>query len=97
MDSNKTKVYRSKHKDIPGNPSTAKSSIHKLNTREKGESLRVLTEEQWQFWIEKGYVVIKSAISTEQAKETAAFLGSLKKKNLMILLLGILLQEPKCK
>ena len=80
MDSKKTKVYRSKHKDIPGNPSTAKSSIHKLNTREKGESLRVLTEEQWQFWIEKGYVVIKSAISTEQAEETAAFLWEFEEK-----------------
>ena len=39
------------HKDIPGNPSTAKSSASKLNDRTNGKALRVLNEEEWNFWI----------------------------------------------
>ena len=63
-----------KHKDIPGNPSTAKSSEKKLRTQADVDSLRVLTIDQWNFWIENGYVVIKSAISKEQATRTAEFI-----------------------
>jgi len=33
------------HKEIPGNPSTAKSSKIKLNDRSNGVPLRVLSEE----------------------------------------------------
>ena len=62
------------HKEIPGNPSTAKSSEQKLRTRAAADSLRVLTIDQWNFWIENGYVVIKNAISEEQAKKTAEFI-----------------------
>ena len=47
----KTNAYESQHKKIPGNPSTAKSSSLKLNTRKNNEPLRVLNEEQWKFWI----------------------------------------------
>ena len=47
------------HKDIPGNPSVAKSSIHKLNDRSNGKPLRLLSEEDWNFWITNGYIVIK--------------------------------------
>ena len=80
MDSDQTHAYTNSHKEIPGNPSTAKSSTLQLNTRENGETLRVLTEEQWNFWIQKGYVVIKNAISREQAGETAAFLWTFEEK-----------------
>ena len=52
-------ILDNQHKDIPGNPSTAKSSIQKLRTQASADSLRVLTIEQWNFWIENGYVVIK--------------------------------------
>ena len=51
MEVYKTNAYESEHKKIPGNPSTAKSSSLKLNTRKNSEPLRVLTEEQWKFWI----------------------------------------------
>lgn len=37
------------HKDIPGNPSTAKSSRQKLNDRTNGQPLRVLSEDDWAF------------------------------------------------
>ena len=80
MDSDQTHAYANAHKEIPGNPSTAKSSTLQLNTRENGETLRVLTEEQWNFWIQKGYIVIKNAISREQAGETAAFLWTFEEK-----------------
>ena len=80
MDSDKTQVYTNAHKEIPGNPSTAKSSTLQLNTRENGETLKALTEEQWRFWIQNGYVVIKNAISSEQAEQTAAFLWDFEEK-----------------
>lgn len=62
------------HKEIPGNPSTAKSSEQKLRTNASDDSLRVLSMDQWNFWIENGYVVIKNAISKEQAIKTAEFI-----------------------
>jgi len=69
------------HKDIPGNPSTAKSSVEKLNDRSNGEPLRVLSEEDWKFWIENGYVVIRNAVPREQAQRTADFLWEFEEKD----------------
>lgn len=69
------------HKDIPGNPSTATSSKQKLNDRSNGNSLRVLSEEDWKFWIENGYIVIKNAVPLDQAKATADFLWEFDEKN----------------
>lgn len=69
------------HKDIPGNPSTAKSSVLQLNDRSNGKPLRVLSEADWQFWKHNGYVVIKQAISKEQAAATAAFLWEFEEKD----------------
>ncbi len=63
-----------KHKEIPGNPSTAKSSIQKLRSSATSDTLKVLTIDQWNFWIENGYVVIKNAVSREQAMKTAEFI-----------------------
>ena len=57
--------------DIPGNPSVAKSAVDKLNDGTSGRPLRALTEEEFQFWKYNGYVVIKGAISKEQAQQTA--------------------------
>jgi len=74
-------VYKNEHQEIPGNPSTAKSSTLSLNTRTNQTPLRVLTESEWQFWIEKGYIVIKNAIPKEQATATADFLWEFEEKN----------------
>jgi len=74
-------VPNNQHTDIPGNPSTAKSSNVKLRTVATADTLRVLTMEQWNFWKEQGYVVIKNAISREQAEQTAAFLWEYEGKN----------------
>ncbi len=69
------------HKDIPGNPSTSKSSKVKLNDRGNGEPLRVLSEEDWKFWIENGYIVIKNAVPKEQVARLAAFLWEFEEKD----------------
>lgn len=74
-------MYKNEHQEIPGNPSTAKSSTLSLNTRTNHTPLRVLTESEWQFWIEKGYIVIKNAIPKEQATATADFLWEFEEKN----------------
>ncbi|MFN4146645.1 MAG: phytanoyl-CoA dioxygenase family protein [Runella sp.] len=75
------KMANTNHEDIPGNPSTATSSQLKLNDRSNGQPLRVLSEEDWQFWIENGYIVIKNAVPKEQVAQTAAFLWEFEEKD----------------
>ena len=55
------------HKDIPGNPSTAKTSKLKLRKKVSFNSLRVLSVNDWKFWIENGYIVIKNAVAKDKA------------------------------
>ena len=81
MNTSAKSYYESDHKDIPGNPSTSKTSTLKLNRRGNNEPLRVLNETQWNFWRENGYVVIKNAISREQANNTASFLWEFEEKS----------------
>ena len=76
-----TKIPNNAHKDIPGNPSTAKSSSVGLRTSATSDSLRVLSIEDWNFWLHNGFVVIKNAISREQAKKTADFLWEFEEKD----------------
>jgi len=76
-----TKAPDNAHLDIPGNPSTATSSMIKLNDRSNGRPLRVLSEEDWSFWKHNGYVVIKQAVPKKQAEATAAFLWDFEEKN----------------
>lgn len=76
-----TMAPQNAHLDIPGNPSTAKSSHLQLNDRSNGKPLRVLSEEDWAFWKHNGYIVIKQAVSKEQAAATAAFLWEFEEKN----------------
>ncbi len=79
----KNKVLDNDHNDIPGNPSTAKSSNIKLRLEATEETLRVLTIAQWHFWKKQGYVVIKNAVPREQAEQTAAFLWEFEEKDPM--------------
>lgn len=71
------------HKEIPGNPSVAKSSAMKLNDRSSGKTLKLLTEDQWKFWIHNGYVVIENAVPKEQADRLARFLWEFEEKDPM--------------
>ena len=68
------------HKDTPGNPSTAKSSSLRLNDRSNNIPLRSLSEEDWNFWITNGYIIIKNAISKNEALETSNFLWEFEDK-----------------
>lgn len=78
---NKTMNPENQHADIPGNPSTAKSSQMRLRESATPGDLRVLTFEQWEHWRENGYVVIKAAVPREQAHRTAAFLWEFEDKD----------------
>jgi ectoine hydroxylase-related dioxygenase (phytanoyl-CoA dioxygenase family) len=69
------------HKDIPGNPSTAKSSAIKLNDRSNGKPLKVLSEEDWKFWIHNGYIVIRNAVPRDQVDRLAKFLWEFEEKD----------------
>ncbi len=40
-----------------------------------------MTEKQWSFWVQKGYIVIKNAIPKKQAEDTANFLWEFEEKN----------------
>ena len=75
-----TMIPNNAHKDIPGNPSTAKSSKKKLADREIGDPLRVLSEEDWAFWKYNGYIVIKNAVPRAQALATRDFLWEFEDK-----------------
>ncbi len=75
------KLQDNQHTDIPGNPSTAKSSTKKLRTFATEDNLRVLSIDDWHFWRENGYVVIKHAIPRAQAKKTADFLWEFEDKD----------------
>jgi len=69
------------HYDIPGNPSTAKSSKVELRKDTNTDQLRVLTTADWNFWKQNGYIVIPNAISTKQARKTADFLWEFEEKD----------------
>ncbi|MBE7177104.1 MAG: phytanoyl-CoA dioxygenase family protein [Mucilaginibacter polytrichastri] len=70
------------HKDIPGNPSTAMSSRVALRkTLAEGPPLKVLSESDWAFWLENGYVIVRNAVPRAQAAETAAFLWEFEEKD----------------
>ena len=76
-----TMVPDNAHKDIPGNPSTATTSHIKLNDRSNGKPLRVLSEEDWKFWIHNGYIVIKNAVPRANAEKLANFLWEFEEKD----------------
>ena len=76
-----TMIPNNAHTDIPGNPSTATSSKIRLNDRSNGAPLRVLSEEDWAFWVQNGYVIIKNAVPKEQVAETAQFLWAFEEKD----------------
>jgi ectoine hydroxylase-related dioxygenase (phytanoyl-CoA dioxygenase family) len=76
-----TMIPNQNHKEIPGNPSTATSSKINLNDRSNGKPLKVLSESDWAFWLENGYVIVKNAVTKEQAKATADFLWEFEEKD----------------
>ncbi|MBD3628251.1 phytanoyl-CoA dioxygenase family protein [Cyclobacterium sp.] len=69
------------HKDIPGNPSTATSSKVFLNDRSNGRPLKVLTENDWDFWVDNGYVIIKNAVPKALTTRLSKLLWEFEEKN----------------
>lgn len=76
-----TMIPNKNHIDKPGNPSTATSSTINLNDRSNGKPLRVLSEEDWQYWKHNGYVVVKNAVPRDQALATAKFIWEFEEKD----------------
>ena len=77
----KIEIANKAHKEIPGNPSLATSSKLKLNDRSNRKQLRLLSEEDWNFWKYNGYIVIKNAVPKKQAKATADFIWEFDEKD----------------
>ncbi|WP_235832189.1 phytanoyl-CoA dioxygenase family protein [Aquirufa rosea] len=69
------------HWDIPGNPSLAKSSITQLNDGKSNKTLKALSQEEFEFWLREGYIVVKNAISKEQAALTAQAIWEFEEKD----------------
>ena len=76
-----TMAPQNAHKEIPGNPSAAKTSAVKLNDRSNGRPLKVLTEADWKFWIDNGYIIIKNAVPKTQIEKLAQFLWEFEEKD----------------
>lgn len=76
-----TMAPENQHQDIPGNPSTAKSSAIKLRETATNDTLRVMTVNDWEFWKYNGYIIIKNAVPRGQAQQTAEFLWEFEDKN----------------
>jgi ectoine hydroxylase-related dioxygenase (phytanoyl-CoA dioxygenase family) len=76
-----TMIANTNHLDKPGNPSTATSSKLSLNDRSNNKALKVLSEEDWDFWQKNGYVIVKNAVPREQALATADFLWEFEEKS----------------
>lgn len=78
---NPTMTLKNEHEDIPGNPSISKSSITRLNDRSNGKPLRALSEEEFNFWKENGFIIVKNAISKEAAARTAKAIWDFEEKD----------------
>lgn len=52
-------------KEQPGNATVSYTSKYHFNKRELNEPLRVLSEEDWEFWKRNGYVIVKKAVPEE--------------------------------
>ncbi len=77
-----TMMPNTNHTDKPGNPSTATSSQVKLRTSlAESSPLKVLSQDDWNFWRTNGYVIIKNAVPREQAQQTADFIWEFEEKS----------------
>ncbi|WP_162339554.1 phytanoyl-CoA dioxygenase family protein [Cyclobacterium salsum] len=70
-----------KHKDIPGNPSATASGKVKLNNRSQGKPLKVLTDVDWNFWKENGYVIVKKAVPMDYTQRLQRLLWEFEEMN----------------
>jgi len=64
----------------PGNASVARHATQ-LNDRSNGKPLRVLTEDDWKFWLENGYVIIRNAVPPEAIERMVNLLWEFEEKD----------------
>lgn len=69
------------HKDKPGNPSTSTTSAIGLNDRSNDRPLKVLTEEDWLFWVNNGYVILENAVPKAYTQRLAGLLWEFEEKD----------------
>lgn len=65
---------------IDSHPTNSKLTTQLKNIQKK-LPLRVLSEEDWQHWITKGYVIVRKAVSEEKAKKLADLLWTFDEKD----------------
>jgi hypothetical protein len=65
----------------PGNTSVARDSERSFNLRKHQEPLRVLTEAQWAFWKENGYVILPAAVPRHQIDELIRVIWEFEEKD----------------
>jgi hypothetical protein len=68
-------------KNQPGNTSLASMSKTRLNNRKYHEPLRVLSEDDWKFWQENGYIIIHNAVPRENIEAVVNLLWEFEAKD----------------
>jgi len=70
---------------------------NELNQRVNDEPLKVLSEKDWNFWRQNGYVIIHNAIPKEYIDRTVDLIWEFEEKSLTIRQLGTRLLVEKLK
>lgn len=70
-----------KKKKQPGNAGVSYELQREFNKRENSESLRVLSEDDWTFWEENGFIIINQAVPEENVKAARDILWKFEEKD----------------
>lgn len=65
----------------PGNAGVSYELERQLNQRKNGEPLRVLSENDWMFWKENGYIIISNAVPQENVKAARNLIWKFEEKD----------------
>lgn len=65
----------------PGNAGVSYELERQLNERENGEPLRVLSEDDWTFWKENGYIIIPDAVPEENVRAARDLIWKFEEKD----------------
>lgn len=68
-------------KKQPGNAGVSYELQREFNKRENNKPLRVLSENDWRFWNENGYIIISQAVPEENIKATHDLLWEFEEKD----------------
>ncbi len=65
----------------PGNAGVSYELERQLNQRKNGEPLRVLSEDDWTFWKENGYIIIPDAVPEKNVKAARNLIWEFEEKD----------------